>query len=327
MPALWIAWWLPAVSGIVALAYALSLTHPLAEYGAIGWLAWFAVQYGLLYAVDKHEHDGAPAKVILHAGACWLLILLTATEASWQLSQHVGGVWPALPWGLAPAFALAILSRASPRPVWPIARHIHTYRFIAALPLAIACCVWILGINLTSDGDPVWLRYIPLLNALDVSVALCLVSLGVWWASLDAEQRTQLQLIDPRAVFALFAGLMFLWLNAALIRALHHTVDTPLTLHGIASSTLVQASLSIFWGVLGFAAMTFAARSKRRLAWIAGAVLMSVVVVKLFLVDLSNTGTIARIASFLSVGALLLVTGYLAPLPPRPTGEGVPNEV
>jgi uncharacterized membrane protein len=45
--------------------------------------------------------------------------------------------------------------------------------------------------------------------------------------------------------------------------------------------------------------------------------LMIVVVAKLFLIDLSNVGTIARITSFLTVGALLLVTGYLAPLPPR----------
>jgi uncharacterized membrane protein len=51
--------------------------------------------------------------------------------------------------------------------------------------------------------------------------------------------------------------------------------------------------------------------------WIIGAGLMVVVIAKLFLVDLSSIGTIARIASFLTVGALLLVTGYLAPLPPR----------
>jgi uncharacterized membrane protein len=180
-------------------------------------------------------------------------------------------VWSALPWGLAPAFALAILSRAVPRPAWPVARHLQTYRFIAALPLAIACGAWIVGVNLTNDGDPVWLPYIPLLNPQDVSVALCLVSLIVWWTSLDGAQRARLQSMDPRTALALIAGLTFLWLNAALVRALHYTVDTPLTLSGIANSTIVQASLSIFWGVLGFAAMTFAARSKRRLAWIAGA--------------------------------------------------------
>jgi uncharacterized membrane protein len=40
------------------------------------------------------------------------------------------------------------------------------------------------------------------------------------------------------------------------------------------------------------------------------------VVGKLFLVDLSNTGTVARIVSFVGVGVMLLVIGYAAPVPP-----------
>ena len=40
-------------------------------------------------------------------------------------------------------------------------------------------------------------------------------------------------------------------------------------------------------------------------------------VMKLFVIDLGNTGTVARIISFLGVGALLLVVGYYAPAPPR----------
>jgi len=53
-----------------------------------------------------------------------------------------------------------------------------------------------------------------------------------------------------------------------------------------------------------------------RALWIAGAALLAVVVGKLFLVDLSSTGTVARIVSFLGVGVLLLIIGYLAPVPP-----------
>jgi uncharacterized membrane protein len=44
---------------------------------------------------------------------------------------------------------------------------------------------------------------------------------------------------------------------------------------------------------------------------------MGIVVVKLFLVDLGNTGTLARIVSFIGIGALLLAVGYFAPAPPR----------
>jgi uncharacterized membrane protein len=48
---------------------------------------------------------------------------------------------------------------------------------------------------------------------------------------------------------------------------------------------------------------------------------MAVVVAKLFLVDLGNTGTLARVVSFLGVGVLLLVVGYFAPVPPRAAAE------
>lgn len=44
---------------------------------------------------------------------------------------------------------------------------------------------------------------------------------------------------------------------------------------------------------------------------------MGVVVVKLFVVELGDTGTLTRVVSFLGVGALLLVVGYFAPVPPR----------
>jgi uncharacterized membrane protein len=41
------------------------------------------------------------------------------------------------------------------------------------------------------------------------------------------------------------------------------------------------------------------------------------VVVKLFLVDLSGVGTVERIVSFIVVGVLMLVIGYLSPVPPK----------
>ena len=38
---------------------------------------------------------------------------------------------------------------------------------------------------------------------------------------------------------------------------------------------------------------------------------------KLLLVDLSGTGTVTRIVSFIGVGVLMLVIGYVAPLPAK----------
>jgi uncharacterized membrane protein len=84
---------------------------------------------------------------------------------------------------------------------------------------------------------------------------------------------------------------------------------------------LVQASLSIFWSLLALCAIAVSARRQQRWIWIGGAGLMGVVVAKLFLLDLAGTGTLARIVSFLGVGAVMLLAGYLAPLPPAQTAK------
>ncbi len=49
--------------------------------------------------------------------------------------------------------------------------------------------------------------------------------------------------------------------------------------------------------------------------------LLAVVVVKLFTVDLSQLSTLARIGTFLAVGGLLLVLGYVSPVPPGDDDE------
>jgi uncharacterized membrane protein len=55
----------------------------------------------------------------------------------------------------------------------------------------------------------------------------------------------------------------------------------------------------------------------QRVVWVTGAALLGVVVLKLFFVELANQGGLFRIVSFIAVGALLLLVGYFAPVPPR----------
>lgn len=313
-----IAIYLPALVTLFALAGAIDLGHPFAEWGAVGWLLLFIAHFAMLRLGESREIKGIEW---FHAGACWVFTLIVAWEASWQIADRTTGVWAQLPWGVVPALVMAWMGRQPLRPQWPLAAHDRAYRIYGVVPLVIAMAIWIFLINVSSTGDSTWLPYYPLLNPLDVSVALCFASLALWWSWLSETQRTASWQFDWRVLIAIVAALVFLWLNAALIRSLHHNFGAPITVYGMSHSTLVQASLSIFWGVLGFAAMTLAARQHWRYVWIVGAALMIVVVAKLFLIDLSNVGTIARITSFLTVGALLLVTGYLAPLPPRTANQ------
>jgi uncharacterized membrane protein len=85
---------------------------------------------------------------------------------------------------------------------------------------------------------------------------------------------------------------------------------------------IVQAAFSIFWSLLALCAMFSATRMRLRMLWLAGAGLMAVVVFKLFFIDLSNIGGIERIVSFIGVGLLMLVIGYVSPVPPAASEEG-----
>ena len=72
--------------------------------------------------------------------------------------------------------------------------------------------------------------------------------------------------------------------------------------------------------------MWCSARARRRAPWLVGAALLAAVVLKLLLVDLSGTGTVTRIVSFIGVGVLMLVIGYVAPLPARRAASSSDDE-
>jgi uncharacterized membrane protein len=117
-------------------------------------------------------------------------------------------------------------------------------------------------------------------------------------------------------VFIGLAILAFIWLNAALLRALHHVADVPFAVEPMLHSNLVETSISIFWTVIALTTMLLATRTRARVVWLTGAGLLGVVIAKLFLVDLSHVGTVERIISFVGVGLLMLIIGYFSPLPP-----------
>jgi uncharacterized membrane protein len=64
-------------------------------------------------------------------------------------------------------------------------------------------------------------------------------------------------------------------------------------------------------------AILYASRKSMRPLWVAGAILIGIVLVKLIFADLRASGTIERIISFLAVGGLLVAMGYFSPIPPR----------
>jgi len=148
------------------------------------------------------------------------------------------------------------------------------------------------------------------------SYAIGLALAASWlWARSDAAR--PLLSNQPSLAPTLLAGSAFVWLNAMLIRAFHHLGGVPYHLDAWLHSLPVQTGITLLWTVIALGVMWGSARSGRRVAWLARATLLGAVVLKLLLVDQSGTGTVTRIVSFIGVGVLMLVIGYVAPLPEK----------
>lgn len=174
----------------------------------------------------------------------------------------------------------------------------------------------------------VWgVSYFPLLNLYDVtSVLTLLVGFGVYY--LNQQQSTPLTPANPDTSnpiqkasatrnLLIILGLIGFWLlSSILIRTLHAFISTPLWYAGAWQSEQVQTGLTMLWTLLALIATIIASRYWQRALWFMGIGLLGVVVLKLVLVDLSQTEAIWRVISFLGAGSLILLIGYLAPLPP-----------
>jgi uncharacterized membrane protein len=293
-----------------------SLPHPFAQGGWISWPVAFVIFYVL-----SRRHEGAPgdwpAKA-LHVGAAWLLGAMVSWEAVWAADTgvHGGESWRAAAWIIAPVLAVFSLPRLVTRVDWPFRAHREAYLFTAGIGYAVSLGLWSLVTNLTMRGDADPLPYLPLVNPLDIAQAFVLIVIVRYWMFLRAAHLKRFSDMDPRLLPACFAALAFIWANGVLLRTLHQWGGVPFSLESFAQSTLTQTALSIFWAVLALATMLAAARKSSRAVWLAGAALLAAVVAKLFLVDLSRIGSIERIVSFVGVGLLMLIVGYLSPLPP-----------
>ena len=93
------------------------------------------------------------------------------------------------------------------------------------------------------------------------------------------------------------------------------------------NSQLVQVILALVWSISALILMRRAVSRSLRDHWVFGAALLGLVVLKLFMVDLSQSGSVERIVSFVGVGLLMVAIGYLAPFPTSAkTGEDVADE-
>ena len=288
--------------------------NPLHGAQAFAWTIAFIVS-GI--ALWRQERDGAallPAAqyVTLFMLALWLI----GAEGLWRAQQATLSLsWQYAAVGMTIALGLAVATHGLMRAGWPFATHAPSFQLCAVLPLLLLALLWTLAANVICNGGAAPLPYLPLLNPLDIA-QLAMLGAGIWALRnvIDDEE-------NRRLLFIVFAAAGFFWVNAALLRSVHHWADVPFDFHALLHSVTAQAALSLLWTTGALVIMFAAVKAVRRPWWIVGAALLGITVLKLFVNDLGNTGTVARIVSFIGVGVLLLVIGYVAPVPPKVTAE------
>lgn len=169
---------------------------------------------------------------------------------------------------------------------------------------------WIGSLYLSADPAP--MAYLPLLNPLEL---LQWGLLFAAWRSIPDGDRADLM---PLRVGVGLAALSLL--SLMVLRCVHHFSGLAWS-PAIFDSALTQGGLSVLWAVLGVWAWVRGSRRGEYPIWLAGAVLMGVVLLKLVMVDRAYLGNLAGIGAVLTVGLLLVGVGYVAPSPPRQGGE------
>jgi uncharacterized membrane protein len=306
---------LMAITGLVA-ATAYGKPHPLADLGWIAWPAAFAVH---LWLLRRHEHAQPQWLDHVHAGSIWVLAAIGAWQVAWTIDEVVASqpTWALIGWALLPGALVVALALWGERRSWPVSAHLRAYLLNGAAPVSAFLWCWVIYGSLTSDGDPAPLPYMPVLSPLDLTQIGALLAIALWLHKAHGLRLVDLTGERAALAYALIGAAAFIAANGMLLRTLHYWAEVPLSLQAMTRSMLVQAAFSIFWSALALGAMVAATRLRLRALWITGAALMGVVVIKLFLVDLSNVGGVERIVSFIGVGLLMLLIGYMSPVPPR----------
>lgn len=329
--------WLGAASWAVL---ALFTAHALGNlYGTrallapAAWLAWAALWAGSEYVLLRWDPERTPRSGLMlrpvHAvrtAGPWLALWPVgavvvegwlggssadqlALQGNWAISSAWGNYLPT--WAMM--LVLAWLIRRSGAARWPAAPIQEWYRTVlipsGALLILLLAAVW----NLGQNGAMAPLPYLPLLNPLDLTTGFALVlcvSAGSMLASAPGQRAGlpgQLRIAGLCAAYA--------WFNLVLLRSAAQYLGIAYQVQDLAASQFVQAMLSLVWSASALVLMRFAARRAMRRTWASGAVLLGIVLVKLVAVDMANGGSMARIVSFVGVGLLMVLVGYLAPYP------------
>ncbi len=279
------------------------------------WLAWLVALMAWVVIIKRDENVTPKAPVIVAYALTPILFVLPLSAIAYRyVDRYVPeGVWSLVTVPFVPALVLAVIVNLDKGKL--LTKHARAVLY-GAMPVVLFLVGWSLIISLSISGDPAPLPYIPLVTPLDVTQAFLTICAAAWAMRLRLADRERFAVFQVPLASVLVA-VVFVHLSAVCVRSVHFYAGVPWDYDDLFGSQTVQATLSIAWTVIALIVTTLASRKHWRVVWMIGGSLLAIVVLKLFLIDLSSIGTGMRIVSFIVVGLLLLLIGWLSPVPPK----------
>lgn len=287
------------------------------------WLLWVLAAVVHLRVLRSASLD-IPWNRFMHIAALWVLLAIIAWEVEWLITRFIT-VDPVLAVVVVGAVLVAVLwlfSRHSARMPWPVRAEHQLYAGHGMVPVVALLLAGVVFTSLVGEGRLLSLPYLPLLNFEDLYAIGAGVAIAAWWWR---EPRVYPYSHNHKVFLGTVLLIAFIWINSVWLKTAVYWLGESRHLHDQLRSQQVQTGLSILWSLVGLGAMFIGTRRGLRVLWFGGVIIMAAVVVKLLLIDLSSSGSIARIVSFIGVGGLLLVVGYFSPIPPERVQEKEPE--
>lgn len=295
--------------GALGIGAALQAAGPLSGLGAVTWPLAVLFMYAALYMLSAR-----PALDIATRTNYFVATALVLALAIAEFTPYLTDRYPATAtWLIGVMLPLLCVFQILQRlRFWRSGFDaLHTH-WISGLVMALIVVCFLVGLFVppaieTRGGDVVtW--------PLSFLQVLVLISGAAWWA----DQSSKPPLDAFRARGWLLIGLCaFALANVILLRVLHVQQGIAFTPGELAANDTVQTTLSVFWTLVGVVTVMWSSRRHHSALWHMGMGLLAIVVAKLFLVDLAQSGTVERIVSFIAVGLLLMLVGWKSPRPQR----------
>ncbi len=319
-------WKFPEKNAVIVLPVIILFTlvrytdhYSLIPFDNYGWLSLpvcIATSYLFLYRNSLIWESNLVK--IYHALSLYLIVFLL----TWFIDGLCARIFTQynlfsyLVWGIVPAICVLALINIRNVNLWPIKNYPNSYLSDGLIPVFGFLSIWCIAASSQISSTKLF-AYLPIMNLQDISIFFVIAVMLYWIYLWSNEKLEKINFINKALAYLVIIFISFVWLNSMIAHSVHYYAGVDYNLLTMLGSDIYQSSVSIVWTLTAFIIMTFSSKQQLRKLWFVGATILGLVILKLFVIDMNDSGTLTRIVSFIGVAVLMLVLSYFSPTPPK----------